>query len=139
MRLRALAGAVVVAVLLAGCGGPSSVQRFVADTYEPRGMSRDTSTYFSTDPVGTTAARIAERERPEARQADGGSEYLRYNRDIVIVSAAPGGSSIRIEDLGGGYSGGAFVFLGPGFNPGSPAGGSRGGGFGGGGGPGGVK
>lgn len=135
MKLRALTGAVAVAVLLAGCGGQSGVQRFIAETYTPQGSSRDTATYSSPDPVGTTAARIAERERPEARQADGGSEYLRYNRDIVIVSAAPGGSTIRVEDLGGGYSGGAFVFLGPGFNPGSPAGGSRGGG----GGPGGVK
>ena len=55
--------------------------------------------------------------------------------ETVFVSAAAGGSSIRVEDLGGGYSGGAFVFLGPGFNPGSPSGGVRGGG----GGPGSVK
>lgn len=135
MSLRSVVAALAAVAVLAACGGQSDVRRFVAETYQPQSSTRDTATFSSRDPVGMTAARIAERERPEARQADGGAEYLRYNRDIVIVSSSPGGSSIRIEDLGGGYSGGAFVFLGPGFNPGSPSGGLRGGG----GGPGGIK
>lgn len=34
--------------------------------------------------------------------------------------------SIRVEPLSAGYSHGAFVFLGPGFFPGSPSGGAGG-------------
>jgi hypothetical protein len=121
-------------VLLTGCSGSSDIRRFLDDTYQRESSQGDSATYSSGDPVGTTVARIVARKQPAARQADGGSEYLRYDDDIVIVSAAPGGSTIRIEDLDDGYRGGAFIFLGPGFNPGSPAGG-----LGGGGGPGGVK
>ena len=127
----ALAGAVL---LLAACSASSDIRRFLDQTYERRSMQGDTVTYSSGDPVGTTVTRIVGRQQPAARQADGGSEYLRYDDDIVIVSAAPGGSTIRVEDLDDGYRGGAFVFLGPGFTPGSPSGGS-----GGGGGPGDVK
>lgn len=124
----ALAG---VLVLLAGCGGASDIRRFLDDTYERVSSVGDSTIYASNDPVGTTAARIAARKAPAARQADGGSEYLRYDDDIVIVSAAPAGSTIRIEDLADGYRGGAFIFLGPGFTPGSPAGGGFGSGPGG--------
>jgi len=131
----ARAGAVVLAVLvLAVCSGSSDVRRFLADTYQLERTDGDTLTYSSSAPVGTTVTQIVQRREPAARQADGGSEYLRYDDDIVIVSAAPGGSSVRVEDLDDGYRGGAFIFLGPGFNPGSPAGGA-----GGGGGPGDVK
>ena len=123
-----------VLVLLAGCSGSSDIRRFLDDTYQRVSAQGDSATYFSGDPVGTTVSRIVAREQPAARQADGGSEYLRYDDDIVIVSAAPsGGSTIRVEDLDDGYRGGAFVFLGPGFTPGSPTGGFGGGG------PGGVK
>lgn len=135
MKARGVVAGMGVAALLTSCSGQSDIRTFIADTYEQRSSTRDAATFASPDPVGTTTARIVQRKEPAARQADGGSEYLRYDRDIVIVSAAPAGSSIRVEDLGGGYSGGAFVFLGPGFNPGSPSGGVRGGG----GGPGGVK
>ena len=47
----------------------------------------------------------------------------------------PSPCSIRLESLSGGYSHGTFIFLGPGFIPGSPAGGAGGSP----GGPGGVK
>jgi hypothetical protein len=128
------AGAVAVAVvLLAACSGTSDIRRFLADTYELQRTDGDTLTYSSDEPVGTTVTRIVRREQPAARQADGGSEYLRYDDDIVVVSAAPGGSIVRVEDLDDGYRSGAFIFLGPGFTPGSPAG------AGGGGGPGDVK
>lgn len=135
MKARAGVAVAVAVALLTACSGQSDIRKFIADTYEQRSSTRDTATFASTDPVGTTTARIVQRKEPAARQADGGAEYLRYDDDIVIVSPDPAGSSIRVEDLGGGYSGGAFVFLGPGFNPGSPSGGVRGGG----GGPGGVK
>ena len=128
-------GAVVLAaVLLAACSSGNDVRRFLDDTYRLERTDGDTQTFSSGEPVGTTVTRIVRHEEPAARQADGGSEYLRYDDDIVVVSAAPGGSTIRVEDLDDGYRGGAFIFLGPGFTPGSPAGGA-----GGGGGPGDVK
>lgn len=61
------------------------------------------------------------------RAADGDSQYLRYGDDIVIVG--PDGDrpcSIRVEPLSAGYNHGSFIFLGPGFTPGSPCGGSGG-------------
>ncbi len=127
----------VAALVLAGCGIGSNVRNFVKDTYVLQSRSGDVATYSSRDPVGSTTSRIVGAVKPATRKADGGSEYLRYNDDIVIVSAAPGGSTVRVEDLGGRYRNGFFAFLGPGFRPGSPAGGS--GGFGGSGGPGGIK
>ena len=131
----ARAGAVAVAlVVLVACSGSSDVRRFLADTYQLERTDGDTVTYSSSAPVGTTTTQIVQRQEPAARQADGGAEYLRYDDDIVVVTAAPGGSTVRVEDLDDGYRGGAFIFLGPGFNPGSPAGGA-----GGGGGPGDVK
>jgi hypothetical protein len=131
--LSRVAGVLLAAVVLAACSGSSSVRRYLDDTYRLERTDGDTRTYASPDPVGTTVTGLVRRQAPAARQADGGNEYLRYDDDIVIVSSAPGGSTVRVEDLDDGYRGGAFVFLGPGFTPGSPAGG------GGAGGPGDVK
>lgn len=126
---RSLVAATALAVLLGGCGAGGDVRGFLEDSYQRQGASGDTVTYTSAEPVGTVAAAIAAAEAPAARQADGGSEYLRYSDDIVVVGAAGGGgSTIRVEDLDAGYRGGAFIFLGAGFTPGSPAGGSPAGG-----------
>lgn len=125
--------ALLVAVLLAGCGSGTRVRDFLESTYERTEIVGDAAVYASPDPVGTTTETIVDAVPPAERQADGGNEYLRYDDDIVIVSAAPGGSSVRVEDLDGRYRGGFFAFLGPGFRPGSPVG------TGGGGGPGDVK
>lgn len=120
------------ALVLAGCGIGSDVRNVINDTYPLRNRSGDIATYGSRDPVGLTTSRIVGAVRPAARQSDGGSEYLRYDDDIVAVSPAPGGgSTVRVEDLDGRYRNGFFAFLGPGFRPGSPAGGF--------GGPGGIK
>ena len=70
---------------------------------------------------------LASYKAPAARAADGNNQYLRYSSNIVIVG--PDGThpcSIRVEDLGARYSHGGFIFLGPGFTPGSPAGGGGG-------------
>ncbi len=123
------------ALVLAGCGIGSNVRNVIKDTYALQSRSGDIATYGSRDPVGLTTSRIVGAVAPATRKSDGGSEYLRYNDDIVVVSPAPGGSTVRVEDLDGRYRNGFFAFLGPGFRPGSPAGG-----FGGGsGGPGGIK
>lgn len=133
MRTRCLATILVAAALvIAGCGSSNGVRDFVGKNYALQSRSGDTATYVSNDPVGTTTSRIVNARNPAARKADGGSEYLRYNDDIAIVSAAPGGSTVRVENLNSRYRNGFFGFLGPGFSPGSPAGGSSGG-------PGGVK
>ena len=109
------------ALVIAGCGIGNDVRDVVADNYVLQSRSGDTATYFSKDPVGPTTSRIVDAVNPAARQADGGSEYLRYDDDIVSVSAAPGGSTVLVEDLDGRYRSGFFGFLGPGFRPGSPA------------------
>ncbi|HVE96602.1 MAG TPA: DUF4247 domain-containing protein [Pseudonocardiaceae bacterium] len=127
MRTRSVTTILLVAALvIAGCGMGNDVRDVIAKNYVLQGRSGDTATYFSRDPVGPTTSRIVDAVNPAARQADGGSEYLRYDDDIVSVSAAPGGSTVRVEDLDSRYHSGFFGFLGPGFRPGSPAGGSGG-------------
>jgi hypothetical protein len=129
VRARRWLGALAVALLvLTGCGSDSRVRSFLDDTYGNATVSGDTRTYRSTDPVGTVTASIADAVRPAARAADGGNEYLRYDDDIVTVSPAASGSTIRVEDLDRRYRSGFFAFLGPGFRPGSPAGGASDGG-----------
>ncbi|MDQ3763806.1 MAG: DUF4247 domain-containing protein [Actinomycetota bacterium] len=127
MRARPLATTLLAAVLvLAGCGIGYDVRDFIEDTYVLQSRSGDTAIYGSNDPVGTTTSTIVNAVNPAARAADGGSEYLRYDDDIVIVSPALGGSTVRVEDLDDRFSNGFFAFLGPGFRPGSPVGGSGG-------------
>ncbi|OZM76683.1 hypothetical protein CFP66_39960 [Pseudonocardia sp. MH-G8] len=126
---RALAALLAAgALLLGGCGVGNDVRNHLDDTYQLQNRSGDSATYTATSPVGTTVAAIAAAAQPAARQADGGAEYLRYDDDIVIVSAAPAGSTVHVEDLDDRYRGGFFAYLGPGFNPGSPAGGAISGG-----------
>ena len=125
-RIAALLLATVV--LVAGCGSGTRVRDFLENTYRLTDSDGDTSVYASPDPVGTTTAAIADAVTPAERQADGGNEYLRYDDDIVIVTAAASGSTVRVEDLDGRYRSGFFAFLGPGFRPGSPAGSGGGGG-----------
>ena len=109
-------------LVLAGCGVGEDVEDFIADTYVLQSRSGDIATYASPQPVGLTTSRIVNAVNPAARAADGGSEYLRYDDDIVIVSPAVGGSTVSVEDEDGRYRNGFFAFLGPGFRPGSPAG-----------------
>jgi hypothetical protein len=116
------------ALLLGGCGIGDDVRNHLDDTYELQRTSGDSATYLASTPVGATTAAIVGAVPPAARQADGGSEYLRYDDDIVIVSAAPNGSTVRVEDLDERYRSGHYSYLGPGFNPGSPAGGATDGG-----------
>nr|WP_120491752.1 DUF4247 domain-containing protein [Corynebacterium lactis] len=70
--------------------------------------------------------------RPEAYSENGGAAYLRTKNYLFIVSRqSPGAESkdsclITKESLGGRYSGGHFIYLGPGFGPSAPSNGSGG-------------
>lgn len=119
---RMVALALAAVLLLTSCGTGTRIRAFLDDTYERTEIVGDAAVYASPDPVGTTTAAITDAVPPAERQADGGNEYLRYDDDIVIVSAAANGSTVRVEDLDGRYRSGFFAFLGPGFRPGSPAG-----------------
>lgn len=128
-RPRSLVAALLgAALLLTGCGIGNDVDDYIERTYPLQNRVGDAEVYTSSAPVGTTTATIAAAVPPAARATQGASEYLRYDDDIVIVSAAPGGSTIRVEELEGRYRGGFYAFLGPGFRPGSPAAGAGGGG-----------
>jgi len=115
--------AAAAAVSLGACGSDDDVRDYLSETYSFNGSNGDTATYTALQsPVGSTTATIAGEFPPSARGADGSAEYLRYADDIVIVSAIPQGSSIRVEDLDDGYRSGRYRHLGSGFDPGSPAG-----------------
>ena len=103
------------------------IKSHVANTYRLYNTGSDESRYACDGPPGAVADRIAAYQTPEARATDRGTEYLRYQDDIVSVG--PDGTrpcSVRVEDIDRRYSSGGFIFLGPGFTPGSPAGGSGG-------------
>jgi hypothetical protein len=116
-----VAGAAVVMALLAGCGSGSDVRGFLEDTFDEQSESGDTTTYLAAAPVAAAASQISSAVPPAAQASDAGTEYLRYDDDIVVVSPASGGSTVRVEDLDGAYRDGTYAYLGPGFTPGSPA------------------
>lgn len=98
---------IAVACVLSSCG--NAVKDFIADNYSKSSQVGDVAVYSSKDPVGTTVSRIVDAEEPAARSADGGNEYLRYDDDIVTVSAAAGGSTIKVEDINGTYRSGGYA------------------------------
>lgn len=104
------------------------IRTYVADNYAAYKRSGEVTSYECSGSPTEVADRLADYQSPEARATDKGTEYLRYEDDIVIVG--PDGDrpcTIRLEDVRGSrYMGGGFIFLGPGFFPGAPAGGSGG-------------
>lgn len=104
-----------------------NVATHVAQTYRQYSTDSNGTRYACNGSPRAVADQIAAYQRPEARATDRGSEYLRYDDDMVIVG--PDGArscSVRVEDINARYSSGGFIFLGPGFTPGSPAGGAGG-------------
>jgi Domain of unknown function (DUF4247) len=112
------------------------IRSFIASHYREYSHDADGTRYLCEGSPDKVADTLAGYQSPAARASSAGSQYLRY--DDAIVSVGPDGQhpcSVRVENLAAGYSHGAFIFLGPGFYPGSPssgAGGSSGG-------PGGTK
>ncbi|EHI10727.1 hypothetical protein KEK_21355 [Mycolicibacterium thermoresistibile ATCC 19527] len=131
-RLYLLSGALAIAGLVCLMLGISlkskDIRTHIAENYAAYSHGAEVTKYRCTDSPASVAARLVDYQRPEAQASDRGSEYLRYDDDIVIVG--PDGNrpcAIQVEDVRGSrYSGGAFIFLGPGFYPGAPSGGSGG-------------
>lgn len=126
-----LAGGLAVAGVVCLIWGISlmgnNIRSHLASTYQEYSSDADGARYACSGTPSRVASDIAQAQPPEAQAGDRGSEYLRYDDDIVIVG--PDGNrpcSIRVEDTDARYSGGGFIFLGPGFTPGSPSGGSGG-------------
>ena len=131
-RLFLLSGALAIGGILCLVLGISMIDKdirtHVAENYPAYSHGSEASSYECSGSPARVAEQLANYQRPEARANDGGVEYLRYNDDIVIVG--PDGArpcTIRVEDVQGSrYTGGGFIFLGPGFFPGAPSGGSGG-------------
>ncbi len=139
-RLLLIAGALALAAIASLIFGivllHKDITSYIGGHYQEYSRDADGTRYACTGSPDEVADTLAEYQAPVARADNDKTEYLRYSNNIVIVG--PDGSrpcSIRLEGLSAGYSHGAFIFLGPGFIPGSPAGGAGGRP----GGPGGVK
>lgn len=130
-RLFAVAGALAVAATACLILGLVLLQKdigsYIKSHYREYSRDANGTRYACTGAPSQVADTLTEYRAPEARAANGANHYLRYSNDIVIVGAD--GSypcSIHVEGLNAGYSHGSYLFLGPGFTPGSPSGGSGG-------------
>ena len=130
-RLFLISGGLAVAAIVSLIFGITlqhkNIASYVAGHYHEYSHDVNGTRYACTGSPEQVADTLADYQEPEARAANGNNEYLRYSNNIVIVG--PDGNypcSIRVEPLSAGYSHGAFIFLGPGFFPGSPSGGAGG-------------
>lgn len=130
-RLFVIAGALAIAATVCLVFGiilsQKNIASYIASHYREYAHDANGTRYECSGSADDVADTLAEYQAPEARAANGDNEYLRYSNNIVTVG--PDGShpcSIRLESLNAGYGHGAFIFLGPGFTPGSPSGGAGG-------------
>jgi hypothetical protein len=130
-RLFVIAGALAVAATACLVFGIILLQKniasYIASHYHEYSRDVNGTRYQCTGSPEQVADTLSDYQEPQARTDNNKSEYLRYSNNIVIVG--PDGNypcSIRVEPLSAGYNHGAFIFLGPGFSPGSPAGGAGG-------------
>ena len=103
------------------------IRSYIASHYHEYSRDAGGTRYLCTGSPTQVADTLAGYLSPAARASSAGTQYLRY--DDAIVSVGADGThpcSIRVEDLAAGYSHGSFIFLGPGFYPGSPSRGSGG-------------
>ena len=126
-----LAVGLAVASLASLVGGISmqhkDIRSYIASHYQEYSRDAGGTRYLCSGSPTQVADTLTGYQSPAARANNSGTQYLRYNDAIVSVGAdGTHPCSIRVEDLAAGYSHGAFIFLGPGFYPGSPSGGSGG-------------
>lgn len=79
------------------------------------------------DPI-EVGRQLKDEMHPQAYNESQGAAFLRTKSKLYIVQNSGVGTECVItrEDLGGRYSSGHFIYLGPGFGPSSPSGGSGG-------------
>ena len=130
-RLFLIAGALALAATACLIFGivllNKDIASYIAEHYREYSRDANGTRYACTGSPEDVTDTLADYQAPDARADNGNNEYLRYSNNIVIVG--PDGKypcSIRVESLSAGYSHGAFIFLGPGFTPGSPSSGSGG-------------
>jgi Domain of unknown function (DUF4247) len=130
-RLFWIAGGLAVAAVVSLVFGivlqQKDIGSYIAGHYREYSRDANGTRYLCTGSPEQVANTLANYQAPEARASNGDNRYLRYSNNIVTVG--PDGNypcSIRVESLSAGYSHGAFIFLGPGFTPGSPSGGAGG-------------
>ena len=105
----------------------NNIRSHIAGKYQEYSRDGDGVRYACDAAPAQVVNELTTFNEPEAQAFNGGTDYLRYEDDIVTVG--PDGTrpcSIRVEDIDARYSSGGFIFLGPGFTPGSPSGGSGG-------------
>ncbi|CAM4416239.1 hypothetical protein MB901379_01943 [Mycobacterium basiliense] len=130
-RLFVIAGALAVAATVSLVFGITLLNRdissYIASHYREESRDVNGTRYLCTGSAKDVANTLAKYKSPAARASYGDTEYMRYRRNIVSVG--PDGTFpcvIRVENLSAGYNHGSYIFLGPGFYPGSPSGGSGG-------------
>jgi hypothetical protein len=130
-RLFWIAGGLAVAAVVSLVFGivlqQKDIGSYIAGHYREYSRDANGTRYVCSGSPAQVANTLASYQAPEARASNGENQYLRYSNNIVTVG--PDGNypcSIRVESLSAGYSHGAFIFLGPGFTPGSPSGGAGG-------------
>ena len=128
----AIVGGILAIVLgLALVVASSNAVRYVRKNYTQ--AAGTASTYECRGDRSTTVADISAHERPDAKNLQEQTEYLRYGDDMIIVGPS-GGSSCRvqIDENSRTLRSGGFLFLGGAFGPRSPSSSSGGssGGFG---------
>lgn len=122
-----LAAASVVSLVIGIILLQKDIGGYIASNYREYTRDVNATRYLCTGSPDQVADALADYQEPEARADNDNTEYLRYSDNIVTVG--PDGNhpcSIRVESLSAGYSHGSYVFLGPGFSPGSPSSGSGG-------------
>ncbi|CKP56383.1 Conserved membrane protein of uncharacterised function [Mycobacterium tuberculosis] len=130
-RLFLVAGSLAVAAAVSLISGITLLNRdvgsYIASHYRQESRDVNGTRYLCTGSPKQVATTLVKYQTPAARASHTDTEYLRYRNNVVTVG--PDGTYpciIRVENLSAGYNHGAYVFLGPGFTPGSPSGGSGG-------------
>lgn len=131
LQLFLLAGALV----LAGAGSllfglamlAKDIGSYVSGQFSQYSSDVNGTRYVCSGDPSDVADQLEDYQDSEARASNNGTEYLRYDDNMLIVG--PDGNrpcTVRVEDINAGYSHGSYLFLGSGFGPGSPSGGAGG-------------